>query len=94
LEDCVNQPRSGGISVAPGVSPGITYKWSYTYDERGNIKETIKYAPGGSVSSRDTFTYEYDDRGNWIKRITSRELSKDGRHQIESEVTHRIVTYF
>jgi antitoxin component YwqK of YwqJK toxin-antitoxin module len=85
---------TGRTTFKADGTPVQMYKWSHTYDDRGNMKEKISYAPDGSVSSRETFTYEFDERGNWIKRITSRELFKEGRPQNETEVTYRTITYF
>lgn len=64
------------------------------YDEHGNVKETVSYLDDGSLRGRETFTYDLDERRNWIKRTTSRELFKESRSQLESEVTYRTITYF
>jgi hypothetical protein len=67
---------------------------SFSYDEHGNVKEVITYGPDGLLRSKASFTYELDERGNWIKRASTTELFKDGRSQIESEITYRQLTYF
>lgn len=70
------------------------FRNSYRYDERGNFTEVITYGAGGVFKRKESFTYEYDDRGNWTKRTTTRELFKDNRSQIETEVIFRQITYF
>lgn len=64
-------------------------------DSKGNEVEETSFKPtDGSVDDKYSYNYEFDAKGNWIKRITSKLVSKDGKSSFVPEyVTYRTITY-
>ena len=72
----------------------LLYKWTYEHDESGNLSEVSKYS-GNYLLVRQAYKYEFDAKGNWVKRITSKWVTKNGRSYFEPvEVTHRSIMYY
>jgi hypothetical protein len=68
---------------------------THTYDERGNVAETVVRDAGGAVLSRTLYAYEFDEHGNWIKMTASVAVSNGGRVEYEPiEITKRAITYY
>lgn len=70
----------------------------YKYDAGGGVIELIRYRDERSSSDSEHLIYsglEYDASGNWIKRVTSRLQTKDGKSYSEPEaVTYRRIDYY
>jgi YD repeat-containing protein len=66
-------------------------RYSFAYDERGNLKEFAGYEEDGSLYSRESYGYEYDQHGNWVKS-TKTWVTKDGHESVT--VDFREITYF
>ena len=67
-----------------------------TLDARGNVVETSYYdLKTDSVESRYSYVYDsFDAKGNWVKKTTSRWVTKEGKSFFEpSYVTYRTITY-
>lgn len=65
-------------------------------DDKGNkVEQTSFETRDGSVRDKYSYTYEIDDKGNWIKRTTSKWLTKDGKsYSTPSYVDYRTITYY
>jgi hypothetical protein len=65
-------------------------------DDKGNrVEWTIFEVRDGTVSSKLSYVYEFDAKGNWIKRTSSKWVTKDGRSYYEPENEYyRKITYY
>jgi hypothetical protein len=65
-------------------------------DDKGNeVEQTSFETRNGSIQDKYSYTYEFDGRGNWIKRITSKWVTKDGKSYFApSYVDYRTITYY
>jgi hypothetical protein len=65
-------------------------------DQKGNeIEETSFETRDGLVRNKSKYAYEFDGRGNWIKRTTSKWVTKDGKSSYEpAYVDYRAITYY
>jgi hypothetical protein len=65
-------------------------------DQRGNqIEQTIFDPRSGSISEKYSYTYEFDTHGNWIKRTTSKWMTKDDKSSYVPAYVHfRTITYY
>jgi hypothetical protein len=76
------------------VRGALYYKWEYTNDEKGNVLEMTCYKRN-KFDQRMAYDYKFDGRGNWIRRITGKAVTKNGRTYYEPiEVTYRTITYY
>ncbi len=66
------------------------------FDQKGNETEQTSFeTKTGSIRDKHSYTYEFDARGNWIKRTTSRLVTKDGKSSYAAaRVDHRTITYY
>jgi hypothetical protein len=103
-----NNGRLGGRTVRDfrdGQVETLTYnvdgklvdKYIDTLDAKGNIVET-SYFDVRTDTVRNRYSYAYDSfdaRGNWVKKTTSKWVTKDGKSSFEpSYVTYRTITYY
>jgi hypothetical protein len=73
-------------------SPGI--EKTFLYDNKGNVKEAINHPPFGK-DGRYSYEYKFDSTGNWIRRASSKWVTKDGKSYFEPfEITYRSITYY
>lgn len=74
----------------------LNQKYLYTLDDKGNeIEETIFDVKDNSVERKYTYTYEFDSEGNWIKRVTKKLFTKEGKSSFEPySVTYRTIAYY
>jgi hypothetical protein len=65
-------------------------------DDKGNrVEWTIFEVRDGTISSKLSYVYEFDAKGNWIKRTSSKWVTKDGRSYYEPEnVYYRKIMYY
>ena len=65
-------------------------------DATGNeIEETTFETRDGSVRSKSKYAYEFDAKGNWIKRTTSKWVTKDGKSDYApAYVDYRTINYY
>jgi len=50
-----------------------------TLDEKGNVLEDTDIdVKDGSIKGKRSFAYEFDAKGNWIKKSSSKWITKDG----------------
>lgn len=65
-------------------------------DQKGNeIEETSFETRDGSVRNKSKYAYEFDGKGNWIKRTTSKWVTKDGKSFYEpAYVDYRTIIYY
>ena len=82
------------ISYSSGSSPDS--KKLEILDDKGHIiEETYYSSKAGFGESKSKFSYEFDDKGNWLKRITEKILTKDGKIQaLPSTITYRKLIYY
>ena len=68
----------------------------WVLDEQGNeVERTIFEPRDGSVRSKLSYAYEFDPQGNWIKRTTSKWVTRDGRSGYEPQsVNYRTIVYY
>jgi hypothetical protein len=65
------------------------------YDEKGNEIEKTYFDGNDLVKGKFSYTFEFDSKGNWIKRNSSRWVTKNGKSYFEPyEVTYRIIAYY
>lgn len=70
-------------------------RWTYSYDDKGNAVEGAEYRGGSTPTKRESYSYEFDPKGNWIKKVTSRLVSRKGQSTYEPLfVTYREITYY
>jgi len=70
-------------------------KEQYSYDDKGNIVETIVRGDDGSILGREKYEYDFDELGNWKKMTTSIAVYEDGKLSFEPiEVTYRTIAYY
>lgn len=73
----------------------LNQRYLYTLDDKGNKIEQTFFGRDGSVEEKQAYTYEFDAKGNWIKRTTSRMLTKNGTAQLQPySVYFRTITYY
>jgi len=75
------------------------YRSTSVLDDRGNETEkTIERPsskPAGDTGDKYSYTYEFDAQANWIKKTTSKWVTKDGRSYWERSYTnYRTITYY
>jgi hypothetical protein len=65
-------------------------------DDQGNeVEQTSFETRDGSVRGRYSYAYESDSKGNWIKRTTSKWVTKDGKsYYAPASVDYRTITYY
>ena len=65
-------------------------------DDKGNeVEETEFGAKDGSVRNKYSYSYEFDAKGNWIKRVTSKWVTKDGKSSfVPQYVDYRTIKYY
>lgn len=67
----------------------------FTLDAQGNEIEKTSIEPQSNTTTKYSYTYEFDKKGNWIKRMTSKLVTKDGKSSlVPSWVTYRTITYY
>jgi hypothetical protein len=82
-------------SFVYGSDGSLTKKLLNKYGPRGNPIESTSYRADGSIESKEMYTYEVDSVGNWIKKTTSKWVTKSGKSYFEPvDVTSRSVTYY
>ena len=66
------------------------------FDDKGNEVEKTDFGPkDGSVRNKYSYAYEFDAKGNWIKRVTSKWVTKDGKSSfVPAYTTYRTITYY
>jgi hypothetical protein len=74
----------------------LNQKYLYTLNDKGEEIEEVIYEPkDGSVRSKYSYSYEYDPQGNWIKRVSSKWGTKDGKGGYQPySVYYRTITYY
>jgi hypothetical protein len=65
-------------------------------DSKGTEIEKTSFETGdGSVRSKSKYAYEFDPNGNWIKRTTSKLVTKDGNSYYAPEyVDYQTISYY
>jgi len=65
-------------------------------DEKGTeVERTSFETKDGSIRNKYSYAYEFDGKGNWIKRSTSKWVTKDGRsYYAPAHVDYRTITYY
>lgn len=66
------------------------------FDRKGNETERTSFETRtGSIRDKHSYTYEFDAKGNWIKRTTSKLVTKDSKSSYApAYVDHRTITYY
>jgi len=74
----------------------LNQKYVSTLDEKGNEIEQIVYeTKDNSVDEKYSYSYEFDSQGNWIKKTTSKWVTKEGKSQYEPySATYRTISYY
>lgn len=81
----------------------VIYKAGGSLDERrahiynvgGHEQEMIVYNADGSIREKEIYPYEYDSVGNWIKKTTTKTVSKEGKLVPEPpHIVKRTITYY
>ncbi len=67
-----------------------------TLDAQGNeVEETSFETRDGSVRGKYKYAYEFDAKGNWIKRTTSKWVTKNGKSDYApASVDYRTINYY
>lgn len=67
----------------------------YTHNANGQEQEKTVYNADGSILEKETYAYEHDSVGNWIKRATTKAVSKEGKLMLEPPyIIKRTITYY
>lgn len=85
------------IIEAYGYNPdgSVRMKAIPIYDDKNNVIDSTVYYNTGAISERGHFDYEFDQRGNWIKQVSSKWVTENGKGFYKPEhVTFRRFTYF
>ncbi|MFL6209823.1 MAG: hypothetical protein ACJ74W_13285 [Pyrinomonadaceae bacterium] len=74
----------------------LNQRYMYTLDDKGHeIEETAYEAKDGSIRDKYSYAYEFDAQGNWIKRTTSKWVTKGGQASYQPAwVDYRMITYY
>lgn len=74
----------------------LNQQYLSTLDSKGNeIERTDFETKSGSIREKYSRTYEFDTQGNWIKRTTSKWVTKEGKsYYAPAYVDYRTVTYY
>lgn len=74
----------------------LNQKYTTTLDAHGNeIEESSHNTKTDAVDNKYVYTYEFDRHGNWIKQITSKWGTRDGKSQfLPYSITYRTITYY
>jgi hypothetical protein len=67
-----------------------------TLDDKGNeVEQTSFETRDGSIRGKYKYAYEFDAKGNWIKRTTSKWVTKDGKSDYApASVDYRTINYY
>jgi hypothetical protein len=82
--------RNEGVEYTATGSLLSRYTW--VYDDRGNMIETTHEAAAGFASHTTTFTYRVDSYGNWIRGLT--ETRDKAGTLISRDALYRTITYY
>ena len=65
-------------------------------DDKGNeVEQTSFETRDSSIRAKYKYAYEFDAQGNWIKRTTSKWVTKDGKsYYAPAYVDYRTITYY
>jgi len=70
-------------------------KEQYSYDDKGNIVETIVRGDDGSIMGREKYKYDFDEIRNWKNMAATIAVYEDGKLSFEPiEVTYRTIAYY
>jgi TonB family protein len=69
----------------------LLHKW--VYNATNDIKQHDEFSEAGTLMYRESYSYEYDGQKNWIKRVSSRQVSRTGRPE-PFEVAYRTIAYY
>ena len=74
----------------------VNQRYVTILDDKGNEVEETHFVPkDGSVQNKYSYAYEFDAKGNWIKRVTSKWVTKDGKSSfVPAYTTYRTITYY
>lgn len=74
----------------------LNQKYTATLDAHGNeLQESSYNTKTDAVDNKYAYTYEFDRHGNWIKQITSKWLTRDGKSQfLPYSITYRTIAYY
>lgn len=73
----------------------LTSKQAWSRDATGNVLMQTEWNPDGSIKLKETSKYTFDSRGNWTKRMVYRQVTKNGKPDLEPyEVEYRTITYY
>ena len=83
-------------SLSYSKDGSINAKYVYTLDDKGNeIEEADYQVKDDSIRTKYSYSYEFDAHGNWIKKTTSKWVTKDGKSQYEPySVAYRTIIYY
>ena len=74
----------------------LNQKYLVTLNKNGNEIEKTSFGVTKVYPNRKyRYEYEFDEKGNWIKKITSTEITENGKTTFKpTSVTYRTITYF
>ena len=74
----------------------LNQRYIVVLDDKGNeIEQTNFDTRDGSIRGKSSYAYEFDAKGNWIKRVTSKLVTKDGKTSfVPQYVNYRTITYY
>jgi hypothetical protein len=74
----------------------LNQRYVSIFDSKGHEQERTSFDTRDNASqAKYSYAYEFDAEGNWIKRTTSKAVTKDGHSQLEPQyVDFRTITYW
>jgi hypothetical protein len=66
-----------------------------SYDEKGNLAESVLYSSDGGVAGKEKNEYVFDTRGNWTRQTKSKWVTENGKSFYKpTDITYRTITYY
>jgi hypothetical protein len=85
----------GALLIAVLFVSGGQAKKVSTDKEDDGLRGRVQKIVTERFDSKYSYTYEFDAQGNWIRRVSSKWVTKDGKSLFEpSSVNYRKISYF
>ena len=103
-QDCILEYKSMNTYDTKGIlTEAMIYKADgeldhrslYIHNAKGQQQQKTDYNADGSIREKESYYNEYDSVGNWIKRVTTKAVSKEGKLILEPlSIIKRNITYY
>jgi hypothetical protein len=77
-----------------GVHGGLEVHIVNTFNDHGDVIETVTLDSAGETKDRASVTYEYDEHGNWISRVSKATLRGGEPLPDAGGIIRRLISYY